>query len=117
MEIKEYQEKTAETAIYPGAGEVLKEENLMGLLYVVLGLNGEAGELGEVVKKLLRDNNGIIDKNFILKIRGEIGDCFYYLLRICSELEIDAREILQENIDKLLSRKNRGVLSGSGSNR
>lgn len=112
MKIKEYQERTAETAIYPGAGEVLKKENIIGLLYVVLGLNGEAGELGKVVKKLLRDNNDIIDNNFILKMR-----CFYDLLKICSELEIDAREILQENIDKLLSRKNRGVLSGSGSNR
>lgn len=53
MHLDVYQHKASSTAIYPGQGK------LMGLLYVALGL-GEAGEFQNKVKKILRDNDGII---------------------------------------------------------
>ena len=48
----QYQKQAVSTAIYPGQGEVL------GLVYVALGLAGEAGEIANKVKKVLRDDNG-----------------------------------------------------------
>lgn len=116
MNIEDYQVNTKVTAIYPGVNQA-KNGNLDGVMYTVLGLNGEAGEVAEVVKKLIRDKGSVIDDDFIAKMRGELGDVFYYLVRLCSELDLDARDIMQENIDKLFSRKSRGVLTGSGSNR
>jgi NTP pyrophosphatase (non-canonical NTP hydrolase) len=49
-----YQEKAAETAVYPGQG------TFIGLSYAVMGLNGEAGETAEQVKKMWRDDGADI---------------------------------------------------------
>lgn len=103
MQLNTYQEATRETAIYP------KEQ---ALVYLTLGLTSEAGEVAGKVKKMIRD--GGIN---VMDTIDEIGDVFYYLARLCDELNISAEEVLQKNITKLLDRKARGVLGGSGDKR
>lgn len=108
MNIDAYQASTANTAIYPNAGE----GSAQALAYVALGLCGEAGEVAEKIKKLLRDGN--FNQEDVLK---ELGDVEWYWVRMCEELGVMASDILIKNQQKLADRKFRGVISGSGDNR
>lgn len=107
----EYAELTGETAIYPGQGE------LIGLLYAGLGFANEAGEVAGKLKKLLRDDNGVVTEENAAGILKEIGDTMWYGARLSKELNKSLGEVAQENLDKLSDRKERGVLKGSGDTR
>ncbi len=87
------------------------------LLSQVFGLVGESGEVAEKFKKLIRDKHGKIgdeDKQEILK---ELGDILWYVNSVATLLDSSLEEVAQKNLDKVLSRKDRGVTSGSGDNR
>ena len=109
MDFQEYQTKSRVTAIYPNQGK--------NIMYPVLGLCGETGEIAEKVKKIIRDKGGVpshADKEAIAK---EIGDVLWYLAQISTELEIFLDDVAQLNLDKLASRRARGTIGGSGDNR
>jgi NTP pyrophosphatase (non-canonical NTP hydrolase) len=109
MLISEYQELSRRTATYPGAGD--------NIVYPTLGLAGEAGEVAEKVKKLLRDDDGVMSDERREALAGELGDVLWYVAQVATEAGLDLEEIAQGNLDKLLSRQRRGVLSGSGDSR
>ena len=103
MSLNEYQRKARSTAIYPAS---------CAILYPTLGMVGEAGEVANKVKKILRDNK--FDRDDIAK---ELGDVLWYMSAVCSDLNINMSDVAQANIDKLNSRLTRGVLGGSGDER
>jgi len=105
-----YQAETAETAVYPGAGE----GGLDAIVYTTLGLSGEAGEIPNKVKKILRDAGGTITNETRDAISKEIGDTLWYVARLADELGYSLGDIAQANLDKLNSRAERGVIGGSG---
>lgn len=105
MDINTYQQKTNEFAIYPSN---------KSLEYLTLGLTSEAGELAGKVKKVIRDNRGVVDSEVEAAMIAEIGDCAWYLSELCNHFHIKLSDVLQANIDKLQSRKSRNVLGGSG---
>jgi len=111
LNFSEYQNRASMTAIYPAKGEFL------GLVYCSLGLVGEAGEIAGKVKKLYRDTQGEVSAESRKEIGKEVGDCVWYLSQLCAELDIDFSHIALENLEKLKSRSERGVLKGSGDNR
>lgn len=87
------------------------------LVSQVFGLVGESGEVAEKFKKLIRDNSGQIteaDKKEIIK---ELGDILWYVNSVSQLLGSSLEEVAQGNLDKVSSRKARGVTSGSGDNR
>ena len=106
MNIDDYQEVALSTAIYPN-------EDITGIIYTALGLTGEAGEVAEKIKKHLRDG-GDLPYDAIAK---ELGDVLWYVANLAHEIGFSLSEIAQMNLDKLLSRKERGVIGGSGDNR
>lgn len=106
MNFKEYQELTATTAIYPE-----------GFIYPTLGLSGETGEVAEFIKKTLRDHDGIISEERKAMLKKELGDVLWYISELSRQTGLSLQEIAEENIAKLASRKERGVLHGSGDNR
>lgn len=106
MHFDEYQELAMETAIYPDKGR--------NFIYPVLGLCGEAGEVAEKVKKVIRDHNGRLSKDTIDAIKRELSDCCWYLAAIATELGLSLDDVAQGNLAKLKDRKERGVLGGSG---
>ncbi len=108
MTFNEYQEKSKATAIYP------KDQ---GLAYVSLGLSAEAGEVANKVKKIIRDDEGLLNPERAQSIAEELGDVLWYAAQIATELGSDLGEVAQKNLDKLNSRKERGQLQGSGDNR
>jgi len=109
MDFKEYQSKSRVTALYPN-----KDNNY---IYPTLGLNGEAGEVAEKIKKVLRDKNGIITDEDRQEINKELGDVLWYLSQIASELKLDLEDIAENNINKLYSRLERNAIHGNGDNR
>lgn len=108
MHISEYQELAVTTAIYDASYTIF---------YPTLGLTGEAGEIANKVKKIFRDDGGKVTDEKRATLKGEVGDVLWYLAGLCRDLGISLEEAAQENIAKLLSRKERGVLGGSGDNR
>lgn len=101
-----YQEATRSTAIYP------KED---AVVYCILGLGNEAGELQGKYKKFIRDNSKWEDvKQMII---DELGDVLWYAARLADELEFDLDEVMERNLAKLKGRQQRGTLGGSGDNR
>jgi NTP pyrophosphatase (non-canonical NTP hydrolase) len=109
MEFNEYQKKSRQTAIYPNLGS--------NFVYPTLGLSGEAGEVAEKIKKVLRDKNGLIDEDTKAEIAKELGDVLWYVAQLATELNLDLDEVALKNIDKLFSRLDRGVIKGNGDNR
>jgi NTP pyrophosphatase (non-canonical NTP hydrolase) len=109
MDFSEYQSLSRRTATYPRAGE--------DLTYPALGLCGEAGEVAEKVKKALRDDGGVLTDERREALSRELGDVLWYLSQVATEAGLDLEEIAAENLDKLFSRQERGVLRGSGDDR
>jgi NTP pyrophosphatase (non-canonical NTP hydrolase) len=109
MTFEEYQIEARKTAIYPD-----KDNNF---IYPTLGLAGEAGEVAEKIKKVLRDNQGIVSEEKKIEITKELGDVLWYVANLSQELGISLDEVAQKNIEKLKSRQQRDELHGSGDNR
>lgn len=107
MQLRDYQKQAGETAIYPASSSVY---------YPALGLCGEAGEIANKVKKIIR-GDGFLDVEKTAELGKELGDCLWYLAALARDLGLDLGDIAQANIDKLLSRKERGTLKGDGDNR
>ena len=82
------------------------------LLYPVLGLCGEAGEVAEKVKKQVRD--GVFNRHEVAK---ELGDVLWYLANLANDIGYNLDEIADINIEKLTSRQDRNKIKGSGDNR
>jgi len=106
MDLNDYQYKARKTALYPNAGD--------NLIYPTLGLAGEAGEVADKVKKVLRDHNGVFDDSTKIAIMLELGDVLWYIAQLSSELGFDLDQVANENLKKLSSRFNRGKISGEG---
>jgi NTP pyrophosphatase (non-canonical NTP hydrolase) len=112
MEFKEYQRLAWRTASYPRAGQG-SQGSIEPLMYPLLGIAGESGEICEKVKKAWR-NNGYLTDEMLEGVRKEIGDVFWYLAALSTELHMSLDEIAQENIEKLADRAERGVLKSEG---
>lgn len=112
LTFQEYQLTASGTAIYPGAGT----GSVMALAYLGLGL-GEAGEVQGKLKKILRDDAGVLSPEKRQAILDELGDVLWYVANLASELDAGLEDIAADNAEKLAGRKARGVLTGSGDNR
>jgi NTP pyrophosphatase (non-canonical NTP hydrolase) len=89
---------------------------LLAIAYDGLGL-GEAGEVQGKIKKIIRDNGGIITPEAVDGIKDELGDTLWYITSMCENLGITLEDVAVGNIEKLHDRRARGVLSGSGDKR
>ncbi len=87
------------------------------LVYPVLGLANEAGEVAGKVKKLFRDKGGILDDADRQALTAELGDVLWYLAEICTQCDISLADVAGENLIKLFDRVQRGAIQGSGDNR
>ena len=90
---------------------------LLRLSYSQAGLSNEPGEFAGKYKKLIRDQDGNLDPEFLDSMVGELGDVLWYLADACSTLGVSLADVAQANLNKLADRKARGVLKGSGDKR
>jgi len=111
LEMNKYQRIARGTAIYKDL-----------IIYPALGLAGEAGEVAEKIKKLIRDKGGIQNLLFMEEedrqaIAKEVGDVLWYCANIAKDLGMTLEDVARINIGKLAKRKEEGTLSGSGDDR
>lgn len=110
MTFDDYQQKALTTVLST-------DDEFKDLLHWILGVNGEAGEIAEKIKKIIRDKNGELSAEDKTELAKEIGDVLWYLAVLANQLGVSFDKIAEQNIDKLQSRQKRGVLGGSGDNR
>ena len=108
MDFGDYQAAAKTTALYG-------ENNR--ITYPALGLTSEAGEVAGKVKKALRDRGGDFSDDQIAAIGDELGDVLWYVAVLASDLGLSMQAIAQNNVDKLRSRMERGVIKGDGDQR
>ena len=87
------------------------------IVYPTLGLVNEAGEVAGKIKKIFRDKGGTIGAADREALKYELGDVLWYLTQICTELGLTLEEVAAANIEKLLSRLERGQIRGEGDQR
>lgn len=104
-----YQRRAQDFAYYPTIEQ--------RFIYPVLGLAGEAGEAADKVKKLFRDNDGVVDAEFEQAITKELGDVLWYLSQLAADLGLSLGNIAKANVTKLADRQRRGVIGGDGDDR
>ena len=105
MQIKQYQDWTINTAVYPGAGS----GNFQEILYLVLGLASESGEVAGKLKKIVRGDE-VQPEAFI----SELSDVLWYLARICSHAGITLEDLADYNFAKLTKRLETNTVKGAG---
>ena len=103
-----YQRSATRTAIYPPEHKIL---------YPALGLAGEAGEVANKVKKVMRDGVENQPDNWKEQIASEIGDVLWYCAALATDLNVSLGMIASLNEKKLQDRYDRGKMNGSGDNR
>ena len=108
MTFEDYQKEAPKTALYPEAYR---------LVYPALSLAGEAGELANKVKKVLRDHGGRLSEEAREAILAELGDVLWYVAQVATDLGESLEAVAQANLAKLRSRKERGRLGGDGDDR
>lgn len=106
MDLNTYQQGARRTARYPGVGS--------NPIYPTLGLCGEAGEVADKVKKVIRDQGGDFSAEVRQSLKLELGDVLWYVAQLSSELGFELAEIAEANLSKLASRAERDVIGGSG---
>lgn len=108
MDMDKYQAEASTTAKYP-------EDS--GLVYCVLGLASEAGEVAGKLKKAIRDENGVLSESRKEDLLSELGDVLWYCAMVALELDATLSSVAQANLSKLFDRKDRGVIGGDGDKR
>src|SRR5210317_1686331 len=103
-----YQRSASSTAIYPDKHKIL---------YPALGLAGEAGEVANKVKKIIRDGPESMPEDWREQLASEIGDVLWYCAALATDLNLTLGMIAGQNEQKLLARKQAGKIGGSGDNR
>jgi len=104
--LNNYQRQASSFAIYPDS---------MRVVYPALGLSGEAGEVADKVKKIIRD--GRDDAEYKGEIAKELGDVLWYCAVLAKDLGFSLQQVAEMNVYKLQSRRATGKLQGSGDNR
>jgi NTP pyrophosphatase (non-canonical NTP hydrolase) len=105
------------TSLYSDDVRLITHTGEIVALYPFFGLAGEVGEVHEKLKKIMRDNDGIINPDVRNALIKELGDILWYLSACSRELGVSLQHVANQNVSKLLSRMERNQLQGSGDNR
>ena len=112
MTLQEYETGARSTARYPSDAT---------LLYPVLKLAGESGEVAEKLGKAMRDGGWTpgapLDDAVRDALVKELGDVLWYVASVAVDLGSSLEEVADTNLAKLASRAERGAIHGSGDDR
>jgi NTP pyrophosphatase (non-canonical NTP hydrolase) len=97
MTLNEYQAEASQFAKYP-------QKKIGGLTYTVLALCGEAGELANKLKKILREDREVTHKDVEI-LKDELSDVLWYVSSTAVELGITLDDVASFNIAKLTERR------------
>lgn len=107
MNFNEYQERARKT----------RGPSSAGAPYAALGLTGEAGEVAQKIKKLIRDKGGQCGPEDRDALAAELGDVLWYLAALADDLGYSMADIAAGNLAKIARRQAAGTIGGSGDER
>src|SRR5580704_14429403 len=108
MDFNEYQKLATRTA------EFKDKQAEFELLYLGLGITSEAGEVADKIKKVLRNDNGVMSEEKRQALKFELGDVIWYVSQIARVLNFEFSDVAQANVDKLADRAKRNVIKSDG---
>ena len=88
--------------------------------YMLFGLMAEVGEIADKIAKWRRKGVCRLDMDHLVfksELMKEVGDCAWFIAGIADCFGFTLEEVMQQNLDKLASRRERGVIDGNGDNR
>lgn len=106
-------QQESETTFYPGKGT----RSLEALVFMALGIVGEAGEVAEIIKKFWRTGETFLSLEETEAIAKELGDVMWYMAGLANELGVHLESVLAVNKAKAESRFERGVVCSEGDDR
>lgn len=125
MKLNEYQKRAMSTCM----------PSCDNFSYMMLNLVGEVGEFAGKVAKMVRKGQVEIDTmdertsdlfpmmslpQWVYmqeELKKEAGDILWQLAGLCHVMGWDLEDVAKQNLQKLASRKERGVIDGDGDNR
>ncbi len=110
MTFDDYQKKALTTAI-------VNPDPLMDKTIWAMGIAGEAGEVLEKWKKIIAYKDGKISDEDLAELGKELGDVIWYVAVMAHSLGLSLDTLMEQNLAKLASRKQRNVQKGAGDNR
>ncbi|WP_370639802.1 nucleoside triphosphate pyrophosphohydrolase family protein [Borrelia sp. RT5S] len=87
------------------------------LILTMLELAEETGEVIEKIKKLVRDRNYVLDDEYLLSIKKELGDVLWYISSLGNILGVTLEDIAITNLEKLKKRHEDDTINGEGDER
>lgn len=120
---EEYIAHIKDVRIFPtGFGSIIADDGrdmtiYLDESYLMPALMGEVGELASIYAKAIRDDLGGYDDTQIEYIKKELGDILFMVAALADLYGMNLKSIAEQNVSKLLRRKARGTLSGSGDDR
>jgi len=100
----EYQNRTSDTAVYP---------DNRAIEYTSFGLAGEAGEVANKVKKIIRGDYNDDPVSVLVELADELGDVLWYVSELATTLGINLEDVARKNLAKLQARKEAGTLANT----
>lgn len=122
MTLNQYQDKAMKTCM----------PSCDNFSYMMLNLVGEIGEFASKVAKDIRKSHANIDNGNLwiglertedereareMELMHEAGDILWQLAGLCHVMGWSLEDVAKANLNKLASRKQRGVIDGDGDNR
>lgn len=93
MQFNDYQKQALQSV-------AITDKTIAALAHRSLGLSGEAGVVGNAVKKVIRDQNGVLSDEDTALLKEKIGDVLYYAAVLADYAELDLDEIALANLEK-----------------
>jgi NTP pyrophosphatase (non-canonical NTP hydrolase) len=111
MDFNDYQKQASRT------DKTTNDDRIYSLMYLSMGLAGETGEVVEKMKKIIRNDKGVVSNEQRDLLKKELGDVLWYVSQLAKAFDISFSEVAQANLDKLADREKRGVLKSEGDSR
>ena len=86
------------------------------LMTAALGLNGEAAEFSEIIKKCIFQGKEF-DAHTEDRLKSELSDIMWYIAQACIALDTNIDELIEINTDKLKERYPEGFSKNKSENR
>lgn len=110
MTFDEYQKRAVTTS-------TIDPRSVTAPYYFALGLNGEAGEVAEKMKKIIRNHDNDMSKLDLEDFKKELGDVLWYVSMMTTQVGLTLEDVAAANLAKLADRKARDVIKSTGDNR
>lgn len=93
MQLNDFQQQALQSV-------AITDKTIAALAHRSLGLSGEAGVVGNAVKKVIRDKNGILSDEDIALLKEKLGDVLYYIAVLAEYAGLELDAIAATNLEK-----------------